>query len=156
MRLRRSIGPPANYLHHHLATKTFREIQCRLAVKAGRAGSFDLKVRARVNKDSHYVDVAADDRKHQSRQSILRGVVQLSAAIDQQADHCGMPISSRVHDCRLIMLIARVDIRAAGDQPVDRREVLRADRVSPILRQGVDASRSNRADNSRTSVTSDC
>jgi hypothetical protein len=156
MGLRRSIGPPANYLYHHLATKTFREVQCRLAVKAGRAGSFDLEVRARVNKDSHYVDVAADDGKHQSRQSILRGVVQLSAAIDQQADHCGMPISSRVHDRRLIMLIARVDIRAGSDQPVDRLEVLRGDRVSPILRQGLDASRSKRAHNSRTSVTSDC
>jgi hypothetical protein len=138
MRLRRSIGPAANYLNHLRATKTLRKIQCRLAVKAGRAGSFDLEVRTCVNKDAHYVHVATDDGKHQSRQSILRGVVQLSAAIDQQTDHCGMPISSRVHDRRLIVLIARVDIRAGDDQPVDRLEVLRGDRVSPILRQAFD------------------
>jgi hypothetical protein len=97
---------------------------CRsLPLESRRATSTQRQVGTRFDEDPDHVRMPPYDGQHHCRQSVFRAMVQRGAAIGQTAYNLDLPVARRIHQRRLTMLVARVDIGASGQQGIDRRQI---------------------------------
>ena len=109
-----------------------REVCRSLPVESRRATSTRRQVGARLDEDPDHVRMSPYDGQHYRRQPVFGAMVQVGAAIGQKAYNLDLPVARRIHQRRLTMLVARVDIGASRQQRINRRQIRGFNGQSPF------------------------